>query len=308
MKSDANQVLQTHRLTKSYRGYAALNSASIGIRRGDIYGIVGKNGAGKTTLMKLITGLTEPSSGELALFGEARDLQRMRARIGAIVEQPDFFPYFSGPQNLEYFRIQRGIAEKEAVEKALAAVELRDAGEKKFKAYSLGMKQRLGMALALMGSPDFLILDEPINGIDPEGIVHIRNLIKKLNRERKMTILISSHILAELANLATRFAIIDRGVVLEELTAEELAAKTGSYLRIRVDEPKLALAYLEQELGLSRFWVDQAQQIILEEGIERSAEISALLVGRGLALHEIACCRSSLEDYFMQKIGEVHRD
>ncbi len=299
-------ILQTKDLSKRYGKFTALNRANITIRKGDIYGLVGKNGAGKTTLMKLITGLSQRSSGELSLFDETTRSEQSRSRIGAIVETPEFFPYLSGAQNLEYFRIQRGIVERDAVATALAEVELTDAATKKFKTYSLGMKQRLGLALALMGSPDFLILDEPINGIDPEGIVHIRQLLKKLNEEKHITILISSHILTELANLATRFAIIDKGVILEELTAEELSAKSQSYIEIVVDNPKLALAQMEQQLGIKNYFVDAQNHIILHEGFERTAEMSRLLVQQGFNLYEIKQRKTTLEEYFMSAIGEGH--
>ncbi len=296
-------ILETKALTKNYGKFCALNRASITIRQGDIFGLVGKNGAGKTTLMKLITGLTERSEGEIALFGEGKRSERMRTRIGAIVEIPEFFPYFTAEQNLEYFRMQRGIAEPDAVKKTLETVELNDTGKKKFRTFSLGMKQRLGLALALMGSPDFLILDEPSNGIDPEGIVHIRKLLKKLNEERNITILISSHNLTELSNLATRFAIIDRGVILEELTALELEQKSKSRMEIVVDNVNLAAAILEEELGLRNYSINSDNHILLSEGFDRSAEISRTLVNKGLDLHSLAERPSTLEDYFLKTIG-----
>lgn len=298
-----NVFVRTDNLCKKYGHTYALRDASIEIHQGDIYGIVGRNGAGKSTLMKLITGLTGRTAGELELFGQTEDLFKQRRRIGAIVETPEFFPYFSGEQNLEYFRRQRGIVDPGVVERALRQVGLADAGRKKFKAYSLGMKQRLGLALALMGEPDVLVLDEPVNGIDPAGIVEMRHLLLRLNQEKHITILISSHILAELSNLATRFAIIDQGVILEELSAEELALKSRAYIELRTEQPRRAVAILERDLGFTQFLVDAHGQIRLFEGFDQLGAISQKLVQENVGLLGMEQRHDSLEDYFLNLIG-----
>lgn len=190
-------ILQTQELTRRYGHTLALDRASITVEKGQIFGLVGRNGAGKTTLIRLISGQSIPTSGQISLFGQTSDsgLNRARSLTGAMVEIPSFYPYLTARQNLEYYRIQRGIPGKNCVDEALELVNLTDTGKKKFKTFSLGMKQRLGLALALMNQPEFLLLDEPINGLDPEGIVEFRELLLRLNRERQTTIFISSHIL-----------------------------------------------------------------------------------------------------------------
>ena len=211
-------ILQTRDLTRRYGHTLALDHAALSVEKGQIFGLVGRNGAGKTTLIRLISGQSHPTAGEVTLFGASTPaaLARARSRTGAMVEIPSFYPYLTARQNLEYYRIQRGIPGKECVDEALEQVRLTDTGKKKFKTFSLGMKQRLGLALALMNHPEFLLLDEPINGLDPEGIVEFRELLLQLNRERQTTILISSHILSELSTLATHYAFITRDLVLEE--------------------------------------------------------------------------------------------
>ena len=198
-------ILQTRDLTRRYGHTLALDHAALSVEKGQIFGLVGRNGAGKTTLIRLISGQSHPTAGEVTLFGASTPaaLARARSRTGAMVEIPSFYPYLTARQNLEYYRIQRGIPGRECVDEALEQVRLTDTGKKKFKTFSLGMKQRLGLALALMNHPEFLLLDEPINGLDPEGIVEFRELLLQLNRERQTTILISSHILSELSTLAT---------------------------------------------------------------------------------------------------------
>ncbi|MDR0286444.1 MAG: ATP-binding cassette domain-containing protein [Clostridiales bacterium] len=201
-------VLKTQNLTKRYGMTVAVDNVSLTVENGDIFGLIGQNGAGKTTLMRLITSLTQSDSGELELFNKtsSSELRNARARMGCIIELPAFYPNLTATQNLEYYRIQRGIPDKTTVQKALELVNLTNTGKKKFKNFSLGMKQRLGLALAILNNPDFIILDEPINGLDPTGIIEIRDLIKQLN-ERGITMLISSHILSELSQVANKYAI-----------------------------------------------------------------------------------------------------
>jgi ABC-2 type transport system ATP-binding protein len=212
-------VLQTNGITKQYKDTRAVDNVSITVRKGDIYGFIGQNGAGKTTMIRLITSLISPTAGEIALFGKSdpSGLADGRKRIGCLTEGPVMFPTLSAGDNLEYYRIQRGIADKTVVGKALESVNLTGTGKKQFRQFSLGMKQRLGLALAIMSKPDFLILDEPINGLDPTGIVEFRAILQNLNKERGMTILISSHILTELNQVATRYGIIHDGKLIREI-------------------------------------------------------------------------------------------
>ena len=206
-------ILVTRALTKKYGGAAAVEGVDLYIEKGQIYGLVGRNGAGKTTIIRMLTAQTVPTSGEIELFGETdeKGISAARARVGAMVEIPSFYPYLTARENLEYYRRQRGIPGEACVDRALEQVGLHDAGKKKFKQFSLGMKQRLGLALALMNHPDLLLLDEPINGLDPEGIVEFRSILLELNRQRETTILISSHILSELSNIATHYGFLDQG-------------------------------------------------------------------------------------------------
>lgn len=203
-------ILRTDELTKTYKNYAAVNKVNLNVKKGDIYGFIGQNGAGKSTMLRLVTGLGFPDSGTLEIFGENADkrLNDAQKRIGAIIENPALFLNMTAEQNLEVHRLQKGIPGKQCIADTLKLVELENTGNKKVKNFSLGMKQRLGLATALLGDPEFLILDEPTNGLDPIGIVELRELIQKLNREKGLTVLISSHILSELYQLATTYGII----------------------------------------------------------------------------------------------------
>jgi ABC-2 type transport system ATP-binding protein len=236
-------IIKTAGLTKRYGGTAAVDDVSLTVEKGDIFGLIGQNGAGKTTLMRLIASLSHPDSGEIELFGESSGagLDRARARMGCVVETPALFPNLTASQNLEYYRIQRGVTNKSVVDDSLDAVGLTDTGKKKFKDFSLGMKQRLGLALALLNSPELIILDEPTNGLDPIGIIEMRDLMKRLN-SRGITLFVSSHILSELAQAATKYAIIHRGRFIKEFTQEELSKVEGNleeyYVKIIGGAPK----------------------------------------------------------------------
>lgn len=223
-------LLQTIDLTKKYKDQMALAHVNLTVRKGDIYGFIGQNGAGKSTLLRVVTSLARPTSGVVSLFGESSGagLIEARKRVGAIIESPTLFPDMTARDNLEVHRLQRGIPGKSCISKTLELVGLQDTGNKKAKNFSLGMKQRLGLAIALLGDPELLILDEPTNGLDPMGIVQLRELIKGLNREKGLTILISSHILSELHQLATTYGIIHKGKLLEQISHEELNVKCSS--------------------------------------------------------------------------------
>ena len=217
-------ILEAHDLTKEYRHTVALDHIDLKIEKGKIYGFIGQNGAGKTTFLRLVTGLAFPTSGTLSLWGKTveKELQEQRKRIGCMIETPALFPTMTAYQNMEIQRIQRGIPDKAVIQKTLDMVGLKDTGKKAVRNFSLGMRQRLGIAIALLNTPEFLILDEPINGLDPAGIVEIRNLLKSLNKEYGMTILVSSHILEELYQTASEFILIDKGKIIEEISDREL--------------------------------------------------------------------------------------
>lgn len=303
-------ILETRQLTKKYNNVKALNQVNIEVRQGEIYGLVGKNGAGKTTLLRILTGQAFESEGCIRLFGESsvHELNKERRRIGAIIETPSFYPYMTAQQNLEYYRIQRGIPGKHCVEEALEEVGLSDTGNKKFKGFSLGMKQRLGLALALMNKPELLLLDEPINGLDPFGIVEIRNLLIKLNREKNITILISSHILTELSNLVTCYGFIEKGSMLKQISAEEIAKECNKYLEIKVDQVELMTALLEKKLGCTSYKVTPDYSIHIYDYLEQPSQISRLAVTNGIELNSLVVKDINLENYFIQLVGGMDHE
>lgn len=303
-----NEILITRNLCKSYGGFTALQPTNISIRMGEILGLVGKNGAGKTTLMKIVTGQTVPTGGELELFGAttSKQLEYARKGIGAIVETPCFYSYMTARQNLEYYRIQRGITGKQAVQEALEAVSLTDTGSKKFSDFSLGMKQRLGLALALMNHPDFLILDEPVNGLDPVGIVEIRELLLALNREKHITVLISSHILSEMQNLATSYAFIHQGKIIKQLTAKELQNNCRQYLRLAVDDEARTAAVLERHFSGLQYGVEADRSIHISNYLDKAAEITNVLVNNKIQLYSLETRGTKLEEYFISLVGGNH--
>lgn len=305
-----NIVLKTRNLSKKYHSHIAVDNANLEIKQGDIFGLVGKNGAGKTTLLRMITGLTMPTNGEIELFSETSEegLNKSRMRTGSIIETPSFFPYLSARKNLEYYRIQRGIPENNIVEDALKLVGLENTGNKKFKNFSLGMKQRLGLAHAVMASPDLLILDEPINGLDPMGIVEFRDILLKLNRERNITIIISSHILSELAQLATSFGFIHDGRFIEHISSKELKEKCKSSISVKVDSTEKASAIIETQLDCKRYEVLNNNEIRIYEYIDKPEVVSQVLVENGVMLYSLNQIGANLENYFIDLIGGNKHD
>jgi len=304
----SENILVTRSLTKRYGAATVVDRVDLTVPKGEIYGLVGRNGAGKTTIIRMVCAQTLPSAGEITLFGatDPKELNAARSRTGAMVEVPSFYPYLTARENLEYYRRQRGIAGAHVVEDALEQVNLADTGKKKFKTFSLGMKQRLGLALALMNRPDLLLLDEPINGLDPEGIVEFRNLLLELNRQYETTILISSHILSELQNLATCYGFIDHGRMLEQLSAVELAEKCRDYLELKVNDAPRSAALLEKELGFRDFEVLPGGAIRLYQGLDEPQKVTNLLIGQGISLYSMERRGANLEDYYLNLIGGVH--
>jgi len=301
----SNTVLETINLTKKYKKFVALDSANITIKKGDIYGLIGRNGAGKTTLMKVITTLTNKTSGEFKLFDLSdSELTESKRRIGCLIENPAFFPNMSAYKNLKYYAIQKGIVDDNQIDEALKLVKLEEARNKKFKTFSLGMKQRLGIALAILDNPDFIILDEPINGLDPIGISDLRETFKKLNEERDITILISSHILSELYAVATKFCIIEKGKVIKELTKDELDLECSKCIVIKTDNVKKAATVLEKELKTTNYKVIDDREIRLYDYLEQSNTVNKSLIKNDVNVMSIAETGISLEDYFKEVIKE----
>lgn len=300
-------VLATRALTKKYGAATAVAEVDLAMEKGQIYGLVGRNGAGKTTIIRMLTAQAVPTSGEIELFGETtqQGLSAARSRVGAMVETPSFYPYLTAAENLEYYRRQRGIPGAACVGQVLEQVGLADTGKKKFKQFSLGMKQRLGLALALMNHPDLLLLDEPINGLDPEGIVEFRNLLLDLNRQRETTILISSHILSELSNIATCYGFLDKGHMLEQVSAARLREKCRACLQLTVGDVSQAALALEQKLGTRDYEVLPGNVLRLYDFLDRPQIVTSILMEAGVALCGVESKNANLEDYFLGLIGGV---
>ena len=303
-------ILKTYNITKKYGNQVAVNNVNMTIRKGEIYGFIGQNGAGKTTLIRLITGLIHKTGGEIELLGATgeNELNKSRTMVGSLIETPSFYTNMTARENLEVSRLVRNIPGKKCIDEVLELVGLKDVEKKKVKNFSLGMRQRLGIANALMGNPKLLILDEPINGLDPMGIVEIRELLKKINKEKDMTILISSHILSELSELATTYGIISNGKLIEEITAEELAEKCRQYIDLKVDDTSRAVTLLERELGISDYEVLEDKKIKVFSNLENVGEVNSILSKSGVIVQSISIKGENLEEYFMNKIGGVLND
>ena len=300
-------VLKTYNITKKYGEQLAVDNVNMTIKKGDIYGFIGKNGAGKTTLIRLITGLIHKSGGEIELLGanEENELNKARTMVGSLIESPSLYTNMTARENLEVSRLVRNIPGKKCIDEVLELVGLKDVEKKKVKNFSLGMRQRLGIANALMGNPKLLILDEPINGLDPMGIVEIRELLKKINKEKDMTILISSHILSELSELATTYGIISNGKLIEEITAKQLSEKCRQYIDLKVDDTARAVILLERELGISDYEVLEDSNIKVFSNLDNVGEVNSLLSRSGIIVESISVKSENLEEYFMNKVGGV---
>ena len=298
-------VLETNALCKRYRDFTALNGLDMRIPKGSIYGFVGRNGAGKTTLIRLICGLQEPTSGGFTLYGVKNTdakIGRCRRRMGAVVESPAIYPDMTAEENIRQQYLVLGITPMDGVQALLRLVGLGDTGKKKARNFSLSMRQRLGIAVALAGSPDFLVLDEPVNGLDPQGIIEMRELILTLNREHRITVLISSHILDELSRLATHYGFIDDGRMVREMSAEELEARCRKCVRIEVSDTRALARVLDKMHAEYRITDDSHAEIYAE------LPVTALVT----ALAEEACTVTSireqdesLESFYMNLIGGV---
>ena len=296
-------VLKTQNLTKKFGNHIALENFSIDVEKGEILGLIGQNGAGKTTLMRLISGLSYPDQGKISLFGSSSKttFDTARKRMGSIIELPVLFPNLSAHQNLEYYRIQRGIPDKTAPQKALETIGLTDTGKKKFKNFSLGMKQRLGLALAILNHPDFIMLDEPTNGLDPMGIIEMRETIHRLHEEG-ITILISSHILSELSQIATRYVIIHQGKLIKAITHDELQEECKRALSVIVDDPEKASVVLETELNIHKYKRVGSNELRIYENLGQASEITFKLNNKGVRVSSVHEVGDNLEDYFTKQI------
>jgi len=294
------KVLETNGLSKKYNKFYALQDVSINVNKGDVYGLIGKNGAGKTTFFKLVMGLASRTSGEIKI-GIGTDLCAGRSKIGFMIGTT-FFPYFTAKQNIEYYRRLKGIKDKEETSRVLKLVELYGVN-KPYKHFSMGMKQRLGLANALLGSPEIIILDEPINGLDPQGINDIRNLIKEINEKEGVSFIISSHILSELDLVATRFGFIDKGNLLKEVSYEDLHQSTSKALIVEVDDYDKAINIISKNLETQNFTSGKNKSIILSDYLEEPNKVAKILINNGIELYSLKKQETTLEEYFINLIG-----
>ena len=301
----SDYLIETKQLTKIYGEQAAVKNINLHVKRGKIYGLLGRNGAGKTTTMKMLLGLTQPTSGEVKIWGKPLrgNDKKLLPRIGSLIESPGFYPNLTATENLRIFATLRGVPNRNAIKDALDLVGLPYKDKKLFSQYSLGMKQRLAIALAVMHDPELLILDEPINGLDPIGIAEVRSFIRELCDARGKTILISSHILSEISLLADDVGIIDHGTVLEEESLEELEQKSSKHIHFTVSNAAQAARVLERDFQENHFSILDDHNIQLYNLTLPIGKIVTAFVANGLEVTEAHSCEESLEDYFRRVTG-----
>lgn len=298
-------ILKTYNLTKEFKNFSAVKNLNMTINQGDIYGFLGENGAGKTTTIRMIMGLIKTTSGEIELFSEKASSKnrRLLQRIGSMIEYPGFYPNLTAKENLEIHRRMMGIQGKDCIADSLKIVGIEDVKDKKVKEFSLGMKQRLGIARALLHHPEFLILDEPTNGLDPMGIKEIRELIIDLSHKQDITFLISSHILSEIQQMANKIGIIHKGELLEEIAYEELQKRNRHYINVKVNDDKKASFILEQKLDIKDYVIWEKNNLRIYEKLQEASNINKILVSNDLFVDEICLKVDSLEDYFLRLTG-----
>lgn len=298
-------ILRTEGLKKKYGEEYVLNDVSINIKKGEIYGLIGKNGAGKTTLMRVLAGLIQKNEGSIYINEKKddRDIENERKRFGWLVETPSLYMSKTAFQNMEIERILKGIKDKNEIEQKLSIVGLLNTGNKKVKNFSLGMKQRLAIAMALIGDPEIIVLDEPINGLDPIGIIEMRNLLKRLNKDLKITIVISSHILSELYLIADSYGIINNGVLVEEISQEDLNDRCKKYVTIKTDNALKCVNELKPKYNNYKFETIDNERLNVFGDKVKVNEISAFLNEKKIEVYEIVSKSEDLEEFFIKCIG-----
>lgn len=301
----SDYIIETKNLTKIYGEQKSVDNLNIHVKKGRIYGLLGRNGAGKTTTMKMLLALTEPSSGEIYIFGKPLkgNEKKTLPRIGSLIESPGFYPNLTATENLEIFAKLRGVPKKNSIQESLNVVGLPYKDKKLFSEYSLGMKQRLAIALAIMHDPEILILDEPINGLDPIGIAELRKFILDLCKLKEKTVIISSHILSEIKLIADDIGIIDNGKLLEEESLEELESKNGKYIRFIVSDAGQASRILEKEFNTNNFLVVNKNNIKLYDLDKSVSEINRTFIASGIEVYDTHKTENTLEDYFKNLTG-----
>lgn len=299
-------VLQTKNLTKMYgkNKVKVVDNFNLNMKKGHIYGLIGPNGAGKTTIMKMIAGIIMPDDGSIELFGNSNNLDKERSRMSFMLEMPYIDVSMNARQNMQYVRFIRGVADEKRIDEVLEFVGLKDIRDKKAKLFSLGMKQRLGIGMTLLPSPEIMVLDEPVNGLDPEGIVDVRNILKKLSEEQGITILISSHLLSELSELCTDYIIINKGVLVENMSAEELEKKCRTYISVKTNDIERTAAILEQTAGITKYKVIENNEIHIYERLKDIEFISKTITDNNLIITKLNTEGENLEQYYLSKVAE----
>ncbi|WP_055108611.1 ABC transporter ATP-binding protein [Paenibacillus ihumii] len=297
-------VFEAKGLTKQYGAAFALQDINMTVRAGDIYGVIGENGAGKTTLMRIIGGLVHPTSGELSLFGKSnkRELHLVRRQIGFLIEMPALYPNLNAEENLTFYCHIYGINDPKRIPDVLQAVNLSNVGNKKILDYSLGMRQRLGLAVALLNKPKFLVLDEPINGLDPSGIMEVRKILENLAKEKRVSILISSHILSELQLLATKFGFIHKGRMIKEISADELLKSAEKQICIRTTNLEETAQILKDELQIEFITISEVGEIQISKKNVDMEKLMSVLLQKGIQIQGINLSTPNLENYYLALI------
>lgn len=297
-------ILEVKNLTKVYKKVPVVDNVSFSLQKGHIYGLIGPNGAGKTTIMKMLAGLTEQSSGEMSLFGKKENLDESRDRMSFMIEAPYLDGQMTARQNLEYMRYVRGVADKNRIDEVLSIVGLADVGKKQVGKFSLGMRQRLGIGMVLLSEPEIMVLDEPVNGLDPEGIVDVRHILTRLCEEEGKTILISSHLLAELSEFCTDFLLIRKGKIIEEFSAAELETKCRNHLTLRTNRLDETAAFLENELGIKEYKAVHGEELHVFEKLNELEKVSKAITDNGFVITKFVMEGENLEEYYMSKVGD----
>lgn len=302
-----NYIMETNGLTKMYGSKAAAKDINIHIREGEVYGLIGRNGAGKTTIMRMLSGLSNPTSGTFTMFGKTgNEAKKLMHQVGVLIEHPGLYPRLSAKENLKIKSIALGIKDAaKQIDEIIELVGLENTGKKPCGSFSLGMRQRLGIALAVIGQPKLIILDEPINGLDPQGIVEVRKMLETLRDEKKITIMISSHILEELEKLADSYGIIHEGLIIDEFSTEEFTKKCGQFVTIKTGNNEKTVELLKKS-GFKDVSIDNDHNIRVGEALKDTAKMAKLIVNANIDLNEIIITNTSLEDYYLSVTGGKH--
>ena len=299
-------VLTMKKVSKSYGKATVVDNFDLTVHKGRICGLIGPNGAGKTTIMRMLAGITLKDSGEISFFGKSENLDENRKRMSFMIEAPIVDPAMTARENLAYLRYVRGVADERRIDEVLDFVGLSNTGKKRVKNFSLGMKQRLGIAMAILSKPEILILDEPVNGLDPEGIVDVRLMLKKLAEEDGVSIIISSHLLSELSELCTDFTLINHGKLIESFTADELSAKCRNHISLRTNDINKTAAVLEKHLFMKEYKVVNNDELHIFEQLDRLELISKTITDNGIVITRLTEEGESLEEYYLSKVGDMN--